>query len=157
MTVISGKSLTNYLPVTPFFWEKKVFNGRSYGVSHAGYDIRIAETVILPPGDFRLASSVETFHTPRDLVGVVHDKSTNIRLGLSVFNTVIEPGWNGTLTLELKNQNPVWKVLSPKSWIVLKAGTPIAQVIYHKLDKVADGYEGKYQNQEQGAQVARFE
>ena len=38
---------------------------------------------------------------PRDMVGVVHDKSTWARRGLSVFNTVIEPGWRGKLTLEL--------------------------------------------------------
>lgn len=157
MTVLSGETLYKYLPVIPFYKNQKRIHGRSYGASHCGYDIRIWEDLLLPPGDFRLASSIEQFCMPKDVVGVVHDKSTNIRLGLSVFNTVIEPGWRGYLTLELKNQNPSWSIFNPRKWIRLRAGTPIAQVMFHLVDKEVKGYQGKYQDQDMGAQEARFE
>ena len=39
---------------------------------------------------FILASAIEEFDVPNNLLGIVHDKSSWARKGLSVFNTVIE-------------------------------------------------------------------
>ena len=123
------------------FMEKTVFKGLSFGLSPAGYDIRIKQDVYLQPGDFVLASAIEKFAMPRDVLGIVHDKSTLARHGLSVFNTVIEPGWEGFLTLELKNQG--------KEVIQLFAGSGVAQVVFHRLDQeTLLPYTGKYQDQE---------
>lgn len=139
----------------------------SYGLSCCGYDIRIAENCTIYPGEFRLASAYEYFRMPPDVMGIVHDKSTLARLGLTVQNTVIEPGWEGFLTLELKNElerpEPtawdrlrVWKPLPRGKPLVIKQETPIAQVIFHKLIKPAMyPYEGKYQYQAPGPQAAR--
>ena len=72
------------------------------------------------------------------------------RLGLSVFNTVIEPGWRGYLTLELKNQGD--RVLH------IDCGDPIAQILFERLDVPTENpYSGKYQDQDAGPQPARFE
>lgn len=132
------------------FSERDVVRGRSFGLSSCGYDVRIAETKTLLPGDFVLASTVEHFTMPNDLVAYVKDKSTWIRQGLHVHNTVAEPGWRGHLTLELKNQGG--RILS------LVAGDPIAQIVLHLLSEPTDQpYSGKYQDQEAGAQPARFE
>lgn len=147
--ILSGKTLCKLKPVEPFFDTKQIFNGMSFGVSHAGYDIRIAESRLLGRGDFCLASSVEHFTMPNNIIGRVHDKSTLARLGLSVFNTVIEPGWRGFLTLEL--------VMLRGGIINLVAGQPIAQVVFEYVDEEVDGYKGKYQDQEAGPQDARFE
>jgi dCTP deaminase len=89
-------------------------------------------------GNFTLASAIEEFVMPPNLVGIVHDKSTWARQGLSVFNTVIEPGWRGFLTLELafRGQEPVH----------IPAGAGIAQVLFHETS-VASIYDGKYQDQ----------
>ena len=85
-------------------------NGVSYGLSEAGYDIRIKQSVILHPfRRFVLASSIERFEMPDNLVGIVHDKSTWARRKVSVFNTVIEPDWRGFLTLEIVYHG--WKPL----------------------------------------------
>ena len=91
------------------------------------------------PGNFCLASTIEEFDMPGNLVGIVHDKSTWARRGLSVFNTVIEPGWKGFLTLEL--------VYNGGSHLYIPAGAGIAQVIFHQT-ALASKYDGKYQNQE---------
>lgn len=89
-------------------------------------------------GRFVLASAVEEFIMPPSLVGVVHDKSTWARAGLSVFNTVIEPGWKGFLTLEL--------VFHGNEVLHLPSGSGIAQVLFHRIN-TPSLYEGKYQNQ----------
>lgn len=75
---------------------------------------------------------------PCDLMGIVHDKSTWARRGLSVFNTVIEPGWHGFLTLEL--------VYHGEGELIIPAGAGIAQVVFHMLEEPR-AYTGKYQNQ----------
>lgn len=72
-------------------------------------------------------------------MGIVHDKSTWARRGLSVFNTVIEPGWMGHLTLEL--------VYHGNEPLHIPAGSSIAQVVFHEV-AVPAWYAGKYQNQE---------
>lgn len=137
--VINGHSLLIAAPIVNMTDEKHRFNGVSYGLAEAGYDIRIKQTLILHPfRKFRIASSVEEFHMPFDLVGVVHDKSTWARRGLSVFNTILEPGWKGFLTLELVYHG--WKPLK------ILAYSGIAQVIFSQtINKSA--YVGKYQHQ----------
>jgi dCTP deaminase len=138
--IINGKSLLDDDPLWPMTSLKVRAQGVSYGLSEAGYDIRIKQDVWLFPGkSFALASSIEKFRMPNDLVGIVHDKSTWARRKLSVFNTVIEPGWVGFLTLELVYHG--WKPLH------IPAGAGIAQVIFHETTLPAS-YNGKYQNQE---------
>ena len=116
----------------------------TYGVGPAGYDCRIDQTVDLWPGAFTLASTMERFQMPDNVMGIVHDKSTWARLGLAAQNTVIEPGWHGFLTLELTNHS--------QKRLRIEAGTPIVQIIFHFTDMpVERAYDGKYQNQSRGA------
>lgn len=132
------------------FHERTVFNGMTYGVGPAGYDIRISETLWLFPMVGRLASSIEKFHIPSDIIAEVKDKSTWARRFVFVQNTVIEPGWCGYLTLELTNDS-----LLP---VKIYAGTPIAQVLFRPLVTPTDKpYKGKYQNQKEGAQKLIWE
>lgn len=161
------KNLHSLLYLAPIKnMEKSKVNayGMTYGLGEAGYDIRLAQEVIFEPpkhkwvqdhlvlskgrtqvagaikeGKFALASAMEEFQMPPTLVGIVHDKSSWARQGLSVFNTVIEPGWHGFLTLEL--------VFHGDEFLHIPAGSPIAQVIFHQVQNVAS-YNGKYQNQE---------
>ena len=137
--VINGITLIKAAPIVDMTHDKHRFNGVSYGLAEAGYDIRIKQTLILHPfRKFKIASSVEEFDMPFDLVGVVHDKSTWARRGLSVFNTVLEPGWKGFLTLELVYHG--WKPLK------IMAGSGIAQVLFSRIEQPAE-YKGKYQHQ----------
>ena len=158
MPVINGKTLLAKAPIREMIPHKLKAHGTSYGIVEAGYDIRIKQTVTFKPNEFftlvmnccvdgevhvntrfALASSKEEFQMPEHLMGIVHDKSTWARRGLSVFNTVIEPGWKGFLTLEL--------VYHGNEELIIPADAGIAQVVFHSLsDHVA--YAGKYQNQE---------
>jgi dCTP deaminase len=130
------------------FVERDVVRGRSFGLSAASYDVRIAESLTIAPGEFRLASTMERFCIPNDVLMVVHDKSSWARRGLAVFNTILDPGWYGYATLELINHE--------KSALVILAGDPIAQVVCHLLtEPTTQPYSGKYQDQGAGPQPAR--
>lgn len=146
--ILPAQALRRLKPVHPFH-ERSVNNGMTYGLGPAGYDVRIAQDVVLGPLCFSLASTVERFYMPDDLIAFVHDKSTWARQGLSLFNTIIEPKWFGTLTLELMNNG--------RNKIYIEAGTPIAQIVFMRLEEPTDlPYAGRYQGQEGGPQPARF-
>lgn len=157
---VNRTKLLELKPIVDMETEKKKFEGTSYGLSEAGYDVRIKQnisflndafgqrTVVTDPetgeqtiydGAFCLASTMEKFDTPSCLVGTVKDKSTWARKGLSVFNTVIEPGWSGWLTLEL--------VYHGTGEMKIMAGQGIAQVLYGLLAEESHYANGKYQNQ----------
>jgi dCTP deaminase len=59
----------------------------------------------LSPGEFVLASTVESVTLPDDIVGRLEGKSSLGRIGLLIHSTAgyIDPGWRGHLTLELSN------------------------------------------------------
>lgn len=138
--ILGGQIIRNLNIFEPFV-ERTVHEqtGMSYGLSYAGYDIRVRENLELGPRGFSLASSIEHFRLPKDALGIVHDKSSLARAGLSVFNTVLEPGWEGFLTLELVNQSD--------RHLTIYAGQPIAQVVLHGVIGTEGSYTGKYQHQ----------
>ena len=137
--ILNGQKLLAAAPLSPMLATKEREHGVSHGLSEAGYDLRIKQGVTLTPESrFTLASTVERFQMPPDLIGIVHDKSTWARQGLSVFNTVIESGWEGWLTLEL--------VYHGNGTLRIPAGAGIAQVIFHRIEEPAN-YSGKYQGQ----------
>lgn len=153
MTVLSAQSIRKANIFSPFH-ERSVAHGMSFGLSAAGYDVRIAEGVHMWAGHFQLASIMEHIEMPWNVIGFVHDKSTWARRGLAVQNTVIEPGWKGYLTIELTNHRDD----PDKKGFYIEQGTPIAQIVFHWLDEVTEQpYSGKYQDQEAGPQEARHE
>jgi dCTP deaminase len=147
--IVNGEALLRAMPFREMLAEKRREHGVSHGLTEAGYDIRIKQHVVLNSKHrFTLASAIEEFDMPQDLVGIVHDKSTWARRGLSVFNTVIEPGWRGFLTLEL-----VYHGTIP---LHIPAGAGIAQVLFHQTAR-RGAYEGKYQDQPDAPVEAKHE
>ena len=144
----------------------------SYGVSSYGYDVRVgdefkvftnvyntvvdpknfdsksfvdikADVCIIPPNSFALASTVEYFRIPRDILTVCLGKSTYARCGIIVNVTPFEPEWEGHVTIEISNTTP----LPAKIY----ANEGIAQVLFFQSDEpCAKSYKdkkGKYQAQ----------
>ena len=108
----------------------------SYGLSSFGYDARVsdefkiftdvnsaivdpknfksnsfvsrkANQCIIPPNSFALASTVEYFKIPKDILVICLGKSTYARCGIIVNVTPLEPGWEGHVTLEFSNTTPL--------------------------------------------------
>lgn len=141
--ILSAQSIRSRIGLITPFCERTVSEGMTYGLGPAGYDVRIAEDLYLRDGYFCLASTIERFDVPDDIMVKLHDKSSWARRGLFVQNTVFEPGWRGYATLELTCHSKV-----P---LALKAGMPIAQAVFHRLDEPTTlPYGGKYQNQSAG-------
>jgi len=136
--------------IDPFESERKIINGKSYGLSASSYDVRIAHNLMLNSGQSSLAHTVENFRIPTNVVGYVVDKSTYARRFITAFNTLLDPGWEGNLTLELVN-------LGDRS-INIHAGDPIVQIVFHWLDEHTDRpYDGKYMYQTPAAHGPRYE
>ena len=119
------------------FEEKQIRKGNiSYGLSSFGYDARVSgqfkiftnvnsdvvdpknfkasnfitkntTECIIPPNSFVLASTIEYFKIPNDVLVICLGKSTYARCGIIVNVTPLEPGWEGHVTLEFSNTTPL--------------------------------------------------
>ena len=87
---------------------------------------------VIHPGEFVLGSTVEWVELPDDIVARIEGNSSLGRLGLIVHATAgfVDPGFSGTLTLEITNLTRVPIVLWP--------GKPIAQLSFMALDQAAE-------------------
>ena len=100
------------------------------------------DTVTIPPHSFVLATTMEYFKIPNDMVAFGEGRSSIGRIGLFVQNAGwVDPGFEGKITLELYNANSL-----P---IKLQAGRRICQMVFHKMNPAAERpYSGKYKGQE---------
>ncbi len=144
----------------------------SFGTSSYGYDVRCSDefkvftninsaTVdpkhfdessfvsvrgdecVIPPNSFALASTVEYFRIPRNVLTICLGKSTYARCGIIVNVTPLEPEWEGHVTLEFSNTT----TLPAKIY----ANEGVAQMLFFESDEVCEvSYKdrgGKYQGQ----------
>ena len=144
----------------------------SYGTSSYGYDVRCSthfkvftninsavvdpkgfdersfvnvesDVCIIPPNSFALASTVEYFRIPRDVLTICLGKSTYARCGIIVNVTPLEPEWEGHITLEFSNTT----TLPARVY----ANEGVAQLVFLGADEVCEtSYKdrgGKYQGQ----------
>ncbi len=144
----------------------------SYGLSSYGYDLRVdrkfkvftnihnslidpkhfrddafvhieGDSCIIPPNSFALATSIEYFRIPRDVLTICVGKSTYARCGIIVNVTPFEPEWEGKVTLEISNTTP----LPAKIY----ANEGLAQVLFYQASDVCEisyaDRAGKYMRQ----------
>lgn len=144
----------------------------SYGTSSYGYDVRCSrefkvftninsatvdpknfdegsfvhvesDVCVIPPNSFALASTVEYFRIPRNVLTVCLGKSTYARCGIIVNVTPLEPEWEGHVTLEFSNTT----TLPAKIY----AEEGVAQMLFFESDEACEtSYAdrgGKYQGQ----------
>jgi len=122
--------------IKPFVEKQTAGRHISYGLSSFGYDARVSNEFkiftdvdsvivdpknfksnsfvsrsgnecIVPPNSFVLASTVEYFKIPKDILVICLGKSTYARCGVIVNVTPLEPGWEGHVTLEFSNTTPL--------------------------------------------------
>ena len=144
----------------------------SYGTSSYGYDVRCStqfkiftnihsatvdpkafdessfiniesDVCIIPPNSFALASTIEYFKIPEDVLTICLGKSTYARCGIIVNVTPLEPEWEGHVTLEFSNTTS----LPAKIY----ANEGVAQMLFFQSDeRCLVSYKdrgGKYQGQ----------
>jgi dCTP deaminase len=88
---------------------------QSIGDAMRTIEVAEDEPFIMQPGDFALASTIESLELPDDLLGRLEGRSSIARLGITVHSTaaVFEPGWIGTATMELSNLGRMAVALYP--------------------------------------------
>jgi dCTP deaminase len=100
------------------------------------------ERFMLHPGEFVLGSTLERVALPDDLVARLEGKSSLGRLGLLIHSTAgyIDPGFEGTITLELSNV--------ARLPISIHPGMPIGQISFLQMTTPVEApYRGKYRGQ----------
>jgi dCTP deaminase len=108
-----------------------------------------SDYVIVPPHSFVLASSLEYFRIPRNVLVECIGKSTYARIGVYVNITPLEPEWEGEVTLEFFNSGPKPARIYPNEGA--------AQFVFHSGKSPMVSYadrKGKYQFQK-GVTLAR--
>ena len=114
------------------------------------YQELFQEEIVIPPHSFLLAATLESIRLPDNLTAFVEGRSSIGRIGLFIQNAGwVDPGFSGTLTLELFNAN--------RLPIRLRKGRRICQLVFARLDRSASNpYRGKYQFQSKatGSRIA---
>ena len=156
--IVNGKQLLAASPIVGMLTGKEKAGGVTYGLAEVGYDVRIKQglhftydeynnPIVLITSDGAMHQEVgwavnvniiEEFTMPKDLVGIGHPKSSWNRQHLRLGTPIIEPGWNGFLTISLNYAGDVGLRVEP--------GAGIMQVIFHRLESEA-AYQGRYQGQ----------
>jgi len=90
------------------------------------------ESFIVQPGEFVLGVTMETITVPDDLVVRVEGRSSLGRLGIIVHSTAgfVDPGFSGTITLEISNLNRMPVALYP--------GMRICQLAFEMMSSPAE-------------------
>ena len=143
--------------IEPFVESQRRENVISFGLSSYGYDARVSDefkifhnidgtivdpkdfspkglvdrkgpVCLIPPNSFALASTVEYFRVPRDVLVICLGKSTYARCGIIVNVTPLEPEWEGHVTLEFSNTTTlparIYANEGAAQFIFLKSETP---------------------------------
>ncbi|MCX7040601.1 MAG: dCTP deaminase [Spirochaetes bacterium] len=99
------------------------------------------DEIVIPPQSFMLATTVEYIRIPPNVTAFVEGRSSIGRLGLFIQNAGwVDPGFEGTITLELFNAN--------RLPLRLASGRRICQIVFAFMDKATrTPYAGKYQGQ----------
>jgi len=99
------------------------------------------DEIVIPPQSFMLATTVEYIRIPPNVIAFVEGRSSIGRLGLFIQNAGwVDPGFEGTITLELFNAN--------RLPLRLASGRRICQIVFAFMDKATrTPYAGKYQGQ----------
>lgn len=111
------------------------------------YQHTMNDTYLLKPGSFILGRTMERIKLPRYVRSSVEGKSSLGRLGIAIHITAgyIDPGFEGSITLEIKNNAP-WAIR-------LYTGCKIGQLAFALCDRMVERPYGhpdlgsKYQGQ----------
>ena len=157
--IVNGKQLLAASPIVGMLTGKEKAGGVTYGLAEVGYDVRIKQGLHFTRDELgnKIAlvkddesqpqlligwtlnvNIIEEFTMPKDLVGIGHPKSSWNRQHLRLGTPIIEPGWNGFLTISLNYVG--------ERDLLIEPGAGIMQVIFHRLESEA-AYQGRYQNQ----------
>lgn len=130
--ILSGRDLSWYIERGLLKIEPR--NGAT--LRENGADL-ILESVKVKTPLFALGSTLERLTVPDDLMAFVELRSTWARLGFMLPPTIVDAGFDGTLTLEL------WTA----GVVDFPIGERFAHIVFARLTSPGVPYQGRYQGQ----------
>lgn len=102
------------------------------------YDNQSSPDITIPAGETVLAHTEEWFSLSPHIAAQMQSRSSIGRSGLSVCKCsgFVDPGYSGRITMEISNHT--------RTDIRIPVGIRIAQIVFHRVDKVERPYNGKY-------------
>lgn len=97
----------------------------------------IQEEVIIKPGDYYLVQTLEVVNTPQDIMPMIYPRSSLFRAGLLLLNSKTDPGYQGSLTMGLKNLS--------EYEVKLQMGARICNMVFYKIEGKTVNYRGQHQ------------
>jgi dCTP deaminase len=114
---------------------------------------KTADSIVLDPGRFMLAETLEVIGLPDNIVASIEGKSSIARLGVELHQTGgwIDAGFRGSITLEMCNVN--------QRPVRMHAGMPVGQLVFYTTERASHPYnlkkDAKYMDQRQ-ATLSRY-
>lgn len=169
--------------IAPFIAEKTVVNGKSYGLSSASYDVRIAHDLTLGVAPGTLLSQMMTHnrhYAPTSVLDLWAEKLHNYPKQSALAHTIEDfdiptnvvgyvcdkstyarvfvTAFNTLFDPGFRGNATLELVNMGDEIVHIKAGDPICQFTFHWLDReTSRPYNGKYQNQSKAAHGPRYE
>lgn len=169
--------------IVPFVDKKTVVNGKSFGLSAASYDVRIAHDVVLGPAPSYVLRNMLQYSKGMPPVGTIEMWRDNMKgyppnhalahtiedffmpenvvgyvCDKSTYARVFVSAFNTLFDPGFKGNATLELVNLSDKIVSIHAGDPVCQFTFHWLDRKTDRpYNGKYQHQSKAAHPARFE
>lgn len=99
----------------------------------------IGETVIIHPGSFALAVSLELLKTPPDLLTLFEQRSSMGRIGLLALADIVDPGFQGKLVFNISNLG--------RSPVSIYPGMRVLSALFAAVEP-SEGYRGIFTSNE---------
>ena len=101
------------------------------------YNPRKKLTIKIKPGDFYLATTVESVNTPQNLTIDFKPRTTTFRSGLFLRTGNVAPGYRGPLTFAIKNEGPIT--------VEIEMGARIVHAQFKEVEGGGSMYRGQWQ------------
>lgn len=101
------------------------------------FDPQNPQTIVLKPGDYLLAKTLEKVNLPSDILALFLPRSSLFRSGVSLFTTQAAPGYQGELVFGIANLGPID--------VTIELGARFAHVIFLRVEGGSSSYRGQWQ------------
>ncbi len=148
--ILSGADVRQYIQYGGLRFEPELSEDQ---FQQNGVDCVLAEVIdsFIGKGEFTLGRTRELITIPNDLMAFVQLRSSWARRGFMLPPTVVDAGFQGTITLEIARFGRIGEVSGfggvARRELECPIGERFAHLIFAKLTSPSEPYRGKYQGQ----------
>lgn len=103
----------------------------------AEYDPEKKSSVIIKPGEYFIAETIEKVRIPKNVFMLYKPRTTMHRMGIIMRGTVADPGYEGNLHPALYNAGPCE--------VKIELGARFSQIFFLRIEGKTSNYRGQWQ------------